>query len=305
MEKMKLIVPTIPKDVGKLLQNLDLYFKFLPINEICVIGSDELETLLPSDYPIVFIDEKELVDFNAIKNLIVKRTKKNEAGSRAGWYVQQFIKMAFARICQADYYLLWDSDTVPLKPVNMIEEDRPVFDCKTEYHEAYFKTLEKLFPNLRKCIKGSFISEHMIIKTSLMRQMLNEIEANVNLDGANFAEKIINAVAVEELTGSGFSEFETFGTYVYSRYLDAYGLRKWKSMRFGGFFFDCGKGLSEETVNWLSSYYDAISFEKGDDISAVSRIVGSLEYEKKFKANTLEVWAFSVRVCRKIRRILG
>ena len=300
---MKLVVPTIPKDLGILLQNLDLYFNYLPINEICVIGSGGLEALLPNpnNYPIVFINEKELVDFNAIKKLIVKRTQNAKAGSRAGWYVQQFIKMAFARICQDDYYLLWDSDTVPLKPITMIEDNSPIFDCKTEYHEPYFKTIEKLFPNLKKCIKGSFISEHMIIKTSLMRQMLNELEANVALEGENFAEKIINAVPVEALAESGFSEFETFGTYVHSWYPGAYSLRKWKSMRFGGFFFDGSKGLAKEKVRWLSKCYDAISFEKGDKVYPVSKIVASSGYEKLFKANTLEVWAFFVRIYRKIR----
>ena len=299
MEKMKLVVPTIPQDIGKLLENIGIYFNFLPIKEICVIGGGKVEALLPQNYPIVFIDENELVDFDAIKNLIVKRTRNNEAGKRAGWYVQQFIKMGFARTCPDDFYLLWDSDTVPLKPVNMLEADSPIFDCKTEYHEPYFKTIEKLFPNLKKCIEGSFISEHMIIKTSLMRQMLNEIEANEALAGGNFAEKIINAVPVEDLGKSGFSEFETFGTYVQSKFPDEYSLREWKSLRCGGLFFD--GALSATTVSWLARYYDAISFEKWDKLSRACKIVNSSWYEKLFRANTLEVWAFFVRVYRRIR----
>jgi hypothetical protein len=299
MEKMKLVVPTIPQDIGKLLENIGIYFNFLPIKEICVIGGGKVEALLPQNYPIVFIDENELVDFDAIKNLIVKRTRNNEAGKRAGWYVQQFIKMGFARTCPDDFYLLWDSDTVPLKPVNMLEAGNPIFDCKTEYHEPYFKTIEKLFPNLKKCIEGSFISEHMIIKTSLMRQMLNEIEANVALEGDNFAEKIINAVPVEDLGKSGFSEFETFGTYVQSKFPDEYSLREWKSLRCGGLFFD--GALSATTVSWLARYYDAISFENWDELSRACKIVSSSWYEKLFRANTLEVWAFFVRVYRRIR----
>ena len=303
MEKMKLVVPTISQDFGKLLHNIRIYFNFLPIKEIYVVGSGELQALLPPpNYPVVFMDEKELVDFDAIKKLIVKRTKSEKDGRRAGWYVQQFIKMGFARICPDDYYLLWDSDTVPLKPMNMIEE-KPVFDCKTEYHEAYFKTIERLFPNLRKCIKGSFISEHMVIKTSLMRQMLSDIEANDTLVGDNFAEKIINAVPVEELGKSGFSEFETFGTYVQSNFPNVYSMRNWKSLRSGGLFYDCSKGLSKENVSWLSRYYDAISFEKWDTLSSVSKIVASSWYEKLFRANTLEVWVFFVRVYRKIREV--
>ena len=300
MNKMKLVVPSIPEDIGKLLQNIDIYFNYLPIDEICVIGSSKLKPLLPDNHSVVFIDEQELVNSDDIRSLIVKRAGNDKAGKRAGWYVQQFMKMEYARICRDDYYLVWDSDTVPLKPVNMIENGKPVFDCKTEYNEAYFKTIENLFPDLRKCIKGSFISEHMIIRTDLMRKMLDEIESNESLDGRNFAEKIINAVPVESLEKSGFSEFETFGTYVCSRFPGEYGIRNWKSLRFGGVFFDCGRGLSDENVRWLSACYDAISFEKGDKLSPVSRIVTSSLYEKLSRAGTLELWAFAVRAYRKL-----
>ena len=297
MEKMKLVVPTIAEDIGKLLKNIGIYFDFLPIEELWVIGNSQVEALLPKNYPIVFMDEKELVDFKAIEELMVKRTGKAETGRRAGWYVQQFVKMGFARVCRDDYYLLWDSDTVPLKPVSLVEGDKPVFDCKMEYHEAYFKTLEKLL-GLKKGVEESFISEHMVVKTSLMRQLLDELEANEALEGRNFAEKIINAVPGEELGKSGFSEFETFGTYVCSKFPDAYGMRKWKSLRCGGLFFE--GGLSAQVVSWLSRSYDAISFEKWDRLSAVSKLVTSKWYEKLFRANSLEAWAFFVRVLRKV-----
>jgi hypothetical protein len=38
---------------------------------------------------------------------------------QVGWYLQQFLKMGAARHVAglSDYYLLWDSDMVPLKPM--------------------------------------------------------------------------------------------------------------------------------------------------------------------------------------------
>ena len=40
----------------------------------------------------------------------------------AGWYLQQLDKLAFSfRPSSDDYYLIWDSDTVPLRPLEFFE----------------------------------------------------------------------------------------------------------------------------------------------------------------------------------------
>jgi hypothetical protein len=54
----------------------------------------------------------------------------------------------------------------------------PYFDLKTECHEEYFNTIAKLFPGMHKCIKPSFISEHMIMNCDIMQYMIHDIEAN-------------------------------------------------------------------------------------------------------------------------------
>lgn len=300
--RYKLIVPTIPKDIRYLIYNVDVLYEYLPINSICVIGSDEIKPMLPNDKGIEFIKETDIVDFGAVKKYIINRTGKEEDGKRTGWYVQQFIKMGYSRLCNDDYYLLWDSDTVPVKPVKMFDGSVPFFDCKKEYHKDYFDTIGKLLPGLKKCQEGSFISEHMLINTTLMREMLDAIEENGDIEGKSFEEKIINAVSVEALPKSGFSEFETFGTYVATKYPNAYKLRKWKSMRFGGFFFSRCNALTKDNLEWISRKYDAISFEKGDTKSAFASMVSSAGFEEIFAPGSMEALAFIVRVFRKATR---
>ena len=298
--KLDLIVPTIPKDLNILLGNINMYFEKLPINRIIIIGNEEVLKLLPKDERIPFINEELLINFDLLKRIIINRTGSEEAGRRTGWYVQQFIKMAYSRICDNEYYLLWDSDTIPLKRIEFYGTEHPYIDCKTEYHEPYFITIEKLFPGMKKCIDGSFISEHMLINAPIMREMIDNIESNDELKGKSFEEKILNAIPIEFLANSGFSEFETYGTYVSIKYPKLYCLRKWKSMRYGGFFFNGINNMTENNVKWLSKSYDAVSFEKGDNISLISTFVQSKHFEKIFNPSVLEVLAFAIRAVRKI-----
>lgn len=61
---------------------------------------------------------------------------------------------------------------------------------------------------------------------------------------------------------SGFSEFETYGTYVEKYYKGLYVYRDTNTIRNGKCLF---KGLPyEEVLEWLSKDYYAISFEKCD-----------------------------------------
>ena len=73
-QNITMVVPTIPKDVHKFLANIDVYFELLPISSICVVGNEELHSMLPSDDRIKYVSEDSLVDFNKIKNLIIRRS---------------------------------------------------------------------------------------------------------------------------------------------------------------------------------------------------------------------------------------
>lgn len=301
MRKLSMVVPSIPQDVDVLLHNLDFYFCFLPISSLVIIGPDNMKSFFPNDKRIEFINENDLINKVAVKEIIDKRLLGEDVKrDRTGWYVQQFIKMSYSRICADDYYLLWDSDTVPVKKLDLFDEKgRPFFDLKNEFHKPYFDTISMLFPELKRGANGSFISEHMLINTQYMREMIAEVENNNKLRGVDFSEKIINAIDIESLQTSGFSEFETFGTYVQSRYPGTYNLRHWQSLRFGKFFFHYDS-LRKNDMEWLSKNYDAITFEKVHDLSKVSVIVNTNLFKTIFPSSLLEYLAMSVRLKRKV-----
>ena len=262
--KFDVVVPIIERDIHSIKVLIEYWNKFLPVKRFIFIGNKGcfplLEKYLQSGFE--FIDEDTIIPYRCVKKIIKEYTNNNEAAvNRTGWYLQQFLKMSYARLCQDDFYLIWDSDTVPLRKVQMFIDGNPVFDMKTEMCKAYFDTIARLFEGFHRVQEGSFISEHMLINCEVMRTLIDEIEKNQRLIGEKWYEKIIRTIDKEEISTSGFSEFETYGTYCTLRYPETYQFRKWKSCREGSVFFDPSH-FTEEEANWVAKEYDAISFEK-------------------------------------------
>ncbi len=126
-----------------------------------------LKQNLEPNLPIRMVDENQAlrdINFLEIKNFLAQRIGSNQ---RAGWYFQQFLKMSMCHHPDInDLYLLWDSDTILLQPLNFFDHEKVLIKPGTEYHEPYFKTINKLL-DIDRQVDYSFISEHMMIKKSL------------------------------------------------------------------------------------------------------------------------------------------
>jgi hypothetical protein len=266
--KVTMIVPTTEKDYLRRAWDYGLYFKLLPVKNIVFIGPETLSAPVMNDVEkqnenrVAFLNENEVIPFDSIKQCFKKRLEAEGYGisetSRLGWFYQQFLKMQYSRICEDEYYMCWDADTLPLRDVTIFDDSgKPYFDLKAEYCEGYFITIKSLL-GMDKAIKDSFISEHMVFSTTLMREMLEEIEG-LGFPGKSFFEKIIFAIPIDNMK-RGFSEFELFGTWVRHRYPKAYSLRKWKSLRRGNIFIKMEE-LNADDIRWLGGSFDAISFE--------------------------------------------
>lgn len=179
-------------------------------------------------------------------------------GMRGGWYFQQFLKMGFALSDYAtEYYLIWDADTIPTSPLVFFDEkDRMLITKKTEYHLPYFETMQRLI-NMGKSADFSFIAEHMIIKTEYMKELIRIISQNSS--DKKWYEIIIDAVNPKD--GLGFSEFETYGTFVYNKYPDDFIFRKLHTFRRAGCLF--GRCMTNREINEFNGVTDTISLEAG------------------------------------------
>lgn len=262
--KFDIVVPITERDVVTVLQIAEYWKKYLPIKKIVFIGNRKVGQLLGT-YPyhsVEFINEDNIIEYAKVEQIIKEYTHGNEeAIRRTGWYLQQFLKMEYFKYCEDEYYMIWDSDTAPLKKVDMFKNGKPVFHLKDELRESYFVTLSRIFEGFHKIIAESFISEHMLIKCDIMRKLVKDIGDNDSLAGDSWYEKVIRAIDIDEVAAAGFSEFETYGTYCTIKFPEAYEYMTWKSYRGGGNYFDL-KTFDEDQASWLAKEFDAISFEK-------------------------------------------
>lgn len=275
------------KDFKQLIEHLDK-FKELITDNIVIIGKSSLQELCKKEN-INFYDEDHLfkgLTYNNIKQYLTEFG----AEKRTGWYFQQFLKMAYCTICDAPYYLIWDADTLPLKKYKI---DEFVFDVKTEYNKPYFDTLTNLFAELKKTNDFSFISEHMLFDKKIMLEIINKISSLNRKE--DFWKIILSKINKNDLPASGFSEFETYGTYTQYYYPDLYTVRKWKSLRSENDWLEYSK-LDNHLMKWLSKSWNALSFEQKINSFVKYRCLYFLSYF--FDYNT------SSKIYGKIRNVL-
>lgn len=154
---------------------------------------------------------------------------------------------------------MWDADTIPLSKINFLTTDgKMLFNRTDEHHLPYFQTIDILFNKEIKHETKSFISEGMIINRSIMKELIRAISNNRNLYGNNWVEKILYAIPQQELSFSGFSEFETYGNYLINKYPNMYKERPLKALRYGMGRY--GRILTHKELLMID-YCDTISFE--------------------------------------------
>ncbi len=254
------IVPMTKDNLPVFRLNVKRMRTYLDCKRIIVIGAEELREE-SKKLGVEFLNEDQLYEgmtLGAIKAYMTERTGK---ASRSGWYFQQFLKYAYAFVCEDEYYIVWDSDTIPLHPISHFQNGKPVFTKKEEMEPPYFETLDRMFAGeVKRYEDFSFICENMIFSVKIMKEMLENLMNQPQLSGDSFWKRILSAVSDENLPGSGFSEFETYGNYVMKYHPETYELRTLRGLRKGAEFF--GMAPTEEQLQWAAESYDTIAFER-------------------------------------------
>lgn len=205
---------------------------------------------------VIVLDENTLLDGLTFSS-VASRLEKFGYKSKTGWYFQQFLKYAFALSPYAsEYYLTWDSDTIPLRNIPFFSNGKPLFTMKKEYNPSYFTTIKSLF-NVDKLTDFSFIAEHMVFKTEIVKEMLSFI-MSTNMEGDTWMDKILNA-GDYTMEYPPFSEFETYGTYCYLKHPNFYDTRTLSTLRCAGYMR--GRQIPEKMLNELALDLDTASFE--------------------------------------------
>ncbi|MGQ0708565.1 MAG: DUF6492 family protein [Rhodoferax sp.] len=160
------------------------------------------------------------------------------AGVRYGWYLQQVLKLAFLEsVKEEGVVLIWDADTVPLRNLNFVGERGEILYYKgSEFHLPYFHSISNML-GMSKTVSFSFIAQCFAVKGSWVRDFFSFVEARHE---CHWVDALLASVDFRE--GSGFSEYETLGTFVSNRYDGAWRAidEPWER---------CGKGVIGEISN--------------------------------------------------------
>lgn len=263
--KYDIVIPISQKDMPILIKNLKFIEANIEHRNIIIIGNEKVYTENVDVFTnnIIFKNEDNIIEGLNFQNISAMLIEKCNNSRRTGWYFQQFLKLGYAINCIDEFYLVWDADTIPLRPLNFYENGVALFNLKNEYNKPYFTCIDKLLSIKKKnCIKESFISEHMLFSTKRVLEMISLIENNQNIEGHSFFEKIINSIDIKFMNQSGFSEYETYGCFMYTYHKDEMKIRKLNTFRHGKVIL--GENPNNETLEWCSKSCDTISFEKFD-----------------------------------------
>lgn len=266
--KYNVIIPVIYRDYSFLKTTIRYVLMNLSPQKIYIITDLRFKRFLPKEVleerRCFVIDEDVIIDNMTNKQLRDMFSRLGRTKTNPGWYFQQFLKMAFSLVdyCDTEYYLSWDSDTIPLRRIEFFDEiGKPFFTMKIEHHTPYFIAIERLL-GITDYNTRSYIAENMMFKQSIMKELINRIQSNSMLKGNNWCEKIIYALEPESVSPFGFSEFETYGNYCLNYYPDLYSERTLPSFRAGGLIQ--GRFVSDRILKALSFDQAIASFEAYD-----------------------------------------
>lgn len=274
-----LVIPLSSTHYNLFKKNIKQITKRICADKVVIISNSSIIDEIQGKYPTyIFIDEDlmiEALNLNVIKEYLRKRAGTDD---RAGWYFQQFLKMGYAFQCQSSYYLVWDSDTLPHRQLTFFSEAKILFSYGEEYHTPYFETMERL-TGLNKSFSKSFIVEHMMFDRKIMKELIDQIQSK-NTHQLWFFN-ILDAIDDKDLINSGFSEYETYGTFMYQKYKDRYKPRYiWHNR------MDANKFMFLFFKKKVSRIFDTSSFEDWQTVSLKTHLrncKATQEKKKTFK----------------------
>lgn len=243
------VIPAIEKDYDVLIYVIDSIRENVkhPIGDILIISpSSDVIINLCKEKKCRFIDE----------NLVLPITRKDidyfvDGMDRSGWLFQQLLKWGSVDFVNNEYFLVADADTVFCRPQVFINNGKILFSVNNNlshitYIKEYYKLLGKKVPALI-----NFVSHHSMIKKSILLDLERSIEERFSED---WYKAIICSIDKTEV--SSFSEYDTYGHFVFNNYKNKYLLEHW-----------CNLSLSrkelkniDSLISKYSSQYKTISF---------------------------------------------
>jgi len=190
----------------------------------------------------------------------IKECLPSKVSMQFGWYLQQLIKLCAIKACdESDIVLIWDADTVPIRPMDFIDKQgRLIYYKGDEQHQPYFEMIRRLL-GLEKKVNFSFIAQCFVIKAAWFSSFCRLLEQRHQ---CSWIRAILGSIDFNE--GNGFSEYETLGTFISHCYADQISFSDANWLRLGNSLLGHIAFLNDKVINRKLNLYHFVSFEKWD-----------------------------------------
>ncbi|QHW32046.1 hypothetical protein GZH47_15340 [Paenibacillus rhizovicinus] len=216
--KIDVLIPAIEKDLVTLPYVIDAVRKQVkhPIGQIMIVSPDRPRMRnLCRRKGCRFVNENSVLPIT--KRNIRYRSKKWE---RSGWLFQQLLKMSGDNLGNSNYFLAIDADTVLIRPHVFRIGAKTLFYCRNWSQPEYFKTYRKLLGR-KAASPSSFVTHYMLFEKSKLRRLKRVIAAKHRM---SWYAAILKKM--DRTKQFAFSEFETYGNFLYANNPSGVLLRK-------------------------------------------------------------------------------
>ena len=155
---------------------------------------------------------------------------KYASDGRGSWYYQQFLKLYFFNIMGnkvLDNLLIIDADTMFIRKTSFFENDIPLYNFETGYHQPYYHILEKLFGFGKQKSNISGITHHMLIQKKYIEEIFNFVEKK---ERKEFWKAIMTNIDADTI--SGFSEYDLYFNYMLKKHPSKIKIRRIRFINF-------------------------------------------------------------------------
>lgn len=306
MREYNVIIPVYWGNYEMIEWNIPFIRKNLGARKVVLIGPKSMGEQLPEMKGVEYIDGNTILEGlskESLAKIIDDVCEKNgiPKGNRAGWYLQQFIKLGYATRCEDDYYVTWDMDTLPLNKIQFFDKDgKGYFFPSKENHTEYMDTLNTLLPGVfhKYSSDYSFVNSFTVFHTQTVKEIIGKVEGS-SCEGNYWWEKCMYAIAPNEINQSGFAEGEIFGNYAMEYHPELFSIRWMKQSRRSAKFISLRP--NEKQLAWAAKSYDVITLEpwnyKSDRwVRFCNHVRGIISLKR-----VTQIYEFSCRVRNKLR----
>jgi hypothetical protein len=199
---------------------------------------------------------------------------------RYQWYLQQFYKIEALLKADSQSVVIWDADCVPVQQLTLFSDNgEPIYmQASQELNYVYFETIEKML-NMQRVQDFSFIIPGFPISKEWVTEFAQYFQ---DKHGINWYDSIIENTPFERM--SGFSEYETLGTWIANKYPNSWSKVDVKWERLGQSRYGYARKFNEKTVVEIGERQGlhVISFENWD-YRGIRKILEFVKRNRAFK----------------------